>query len=120
MIYISFPVQGGVRVDCFSSSLLDILLLYFHFFSFISFGGIIYFFFITYAIFLLFSVDFTSFMLMFIITCLYWDRLVTKKEFILTLSCLSETIIVSVLNVRQFIEVKTSTSASLISVDSLL
>ena len=70
--------------------------------------------------FLLFSVDFTSFMLIFIIACLSWDRLVTKKEFILPLSCVSVTIIVSVLNVRQFIGGKTFTSASLISADSLL
>ena len=47
---------------------------------------------------------------MFIITCLYWNGLFTKKELILSLSCVSVTIIVSLLDIRQFLEVKTSTS----------
>ena len=55
-----------------------------------------------------------------IITRLYWDGLFTKKEFISSLSCVSGTVIVSVLYVRQFIKVKTSASiVSPISSDSL-
>ena len=56
---------------------------------------------------------------MVIITRLYWDRLFTKKEFILSLSCFLMTVIVSVLDIRQFIEVKTSTNVSPISSDSI-
>ena len=96
-------------------SLTFLLLLYLCFFHFISFHGTIYFFFIIYAFFLLFFVDFIIFMFMFIGTRLYWDGLFTKKEFTLSLSCVSGTIIVSVLDVQRFIEVKTSTSVSPIS-----
>ena len=49
----------------------------------------------------------------------YWDGLFTKKEFILSLSCVSETIVVSGLDVWQFIGVETSTSVSPVSSDEL-
>ena len=63
---------------------------------------------------------FIIFMFRLIITRVYWDGLFTKKEFISSLSCVSGTVIVSVLYVRQFIKVKTSTSiVSPISSDSL-
>ena len=66
-----------------------------------------------------FFVDFISFMFMFIITRHYWNGLFTKKEFNISLSCDSETTVVSVLNVWRFIKVKTSTSVSSIFSDSL-
>ena len=93
--------------------------LLFFFFHFISFCCSFYFSFMMCAIFLLFVVDFFILMSMFIITRLYWDGLFTKKEFIPSLSCVSGAIIVSVLDVRWFIEVKTSTDVSPISFDSL-
>ena len=87
--------------------------------NFMSCCGSIYFFFITNATFLLLFVDFVIFMFIFIITRLYWDGLFTKKESIISLSCVSVAIIVSVLDVWQFVEVKTSTSVSPMSSDSL-
>ena len=107
--------------QCFSHYLRStfLLLLHLHFFHIISIRGSICFFFIIYAILFLFFVYFIFFMFMFIITRLYWDGLFTKKEFIPSLSCVSGTIITSVLDVRWFIEVKTSTSVSQISSDSL-
>ena len=101
----------------FSLCLTFLLLLYLHFF--ISFP------FVTVFIFYHLSNSFVVFCwfyylyVMFTIICLYWDGLFTKKEFILSLSFASGTIIVSVLHVRQFIKVKTYTSVPPISSDSL-
>ena len=80
------------------------LLLYLDFFHLISFHGNTCFIFIVYAILSLFFVD----------IFIFDDGLFTKKEFILSISCVSGTIVVSALNVRRFIEVKTSTSVFLI------
>ena len=89
----------------------------------ISIRGSICFFFIIYTILFFFCFFFFAyfiiFMFIFIITRLYWDGLFTKKEFVPSLSCVSGMIIVSVLDVRWFIEVKISTSVSPISSDSL-
>ena len=51
---------------------------------------------------------------------LCWDGLFTKKEFILSLSCVSGTIAVSVHDFKQFTKVKTSSSVPPVFSDSLL
>ena len=98
--------------QCFSLYLLLTfrLLLYLHFFHVIPFRGSIHFFLRIYLTFFgffgLFFVYYIIFMFILIIIRLNWDGLFTKNEFILSLSCVSGTIIFSKLNVRRFIEIK--------------
>lgn len=84
------------------------------FFHLIFFCGSIYFFCYYLCDFLLFLLDSMIFMFMFIIPSLYWDRLFTKKN-----SFDHYLVFVSVLDIRWITEVKTSTSVSPISFDSL-
>ena len=64
----------------FWCSSLHLLLLYSHFFWFHFLLWYYLFFLYNFCNFLLFSIDFTTIMVMFIITHLYWDKLFTKKK----------------------------------------
>ena len=84
------------------------------FFHLIFFCGSIYFFCYYSCDFLLFFLDSMIFMFMFIIPSFYWDRLFTKKN-----SFDHYLVFVSVLDICWITEVKTSTSVTPISSDSL-